>query len=108
MGITVWQTPLPSHISMQTLPCSPEQSPSETLRDYTGKRVPFVRSMTGKVALRLTVTLCEQEAAKEERKRKAAAAKLVKQAQQAQQALQQMPGVGFFPDTCFTSSSVLR
>lgn len=35
----------------------------------------------------------EQDAAKEERKRKAAAAKLAKQAHQAQQALQQLPGV---------------
>ena len=42
------------------------------------------------------VQLCilhKQEAAKEERKRKAATAKLAKEAQQAQQALQQMPGL---------------
>ena len=40
----------------------------------------------------MTLSTYHQEAAREERKRKAATVKHAKQAQQAEQALQQMPG----------------
>ena len=57
-------------------------------RGSLSRHPPATRPMHGPVVL-----LHKQEAAKEERKRKAATAKLAKEAQQAQQALQQMPGL---------------